>query len=182
MTSFSDKHSDDDPRSTLTRKERASRGGVPSLSPRTRDLSSAYIGQQSTPPSQFCKRESCIPAVPHGMASNKMAMRTLGRCAPLIRAQRLTLRPFSSASASHEKQQPPRVVLNDADITENFLRGTGPGGQKIVRLPPPQLSRSPGTRFLTFFAPNRTKHPARSSSSTRRRASSLNARNPARVP
>jgi len=30
------------------------------------------------------------------------------------------------------KQMPPRPKINEADIEENFLKGSGPGGQKIV--------------------------------------------------
>lgn len=29
---------------------------------------------------------------------------------------------------------PPRPKLDDADITGTYLKGTGPGGQKIVRM------------------------------------------------
>jgi hypothetical protein len=42
-----------------------------------------------------------------------------------------------------EKALPPRLKLLDADITTSYLKGTGPGGQKIVRiylpLPSPHL-------------------------------------------
>lgn len=29
-------------------------------------------------------------------------------------------------------QLPPRIVINEDDIQESFLKGSGPGGQKIV--------------------------------------------------
>ena len=44
---------------------------------------------------------------------------------------RWTLRAFNSMPRLL-KQLPPRPRLDEADITEAFLKGTGPGGQKIV--------------------------------------------------
>lgn len=38
---------------------------------------------------------------------------------------------FSALTAHHEKPLPPRIVVNENEITESFLKGTGPGGQKI---------------------------------------------------
>lgn len=38
---------------------------------------------------------------------------------------------FSTLNVHHEKPLPPRTVINENDITESFLKGTGPGGQKI---------------------------------------------------
>ena len=40
-------------------------------------------------------------------------------------------RTFAVSAATHEKALPPRRKINDNEITESFLRGTGPGGQKI---------------------------------------------------
>ncbi|KAJ5667387.1 hypothetical protein N7507_003251 [Penicillium longicatenatum] len=40
-------------------------------------------------------------------------------------------RPFSTTPALPEKPLPPRLKLNDADLTISYLKGTGPGGQKI---------------------------------------------------
>ncbi|KAI9839356.1 MAG: hypothetical protein M1837_002123 [Sclerophora amabilis] len=46
-------------------------------------------------------------------------------------------RPFSSGSGGSgstallKKQMPSRPQINEADITESFLKGSGPGGQKI---------------------------------------------------
>ncbi|KAI9367588.1 RF-1 domain-containing protein [Aspergillus egyptiacus] len=40
-------------------------------------------------------------------------------------------RALSASSALSEKPLPPRIKLNDADITISYLKGTGPGGQKI---------------------------------------------------
>lgn len=40
-------------------------------------------------------------------------------------------RPFTVLTALHEKPLPPRRVINESEITESFLKGTGPGGQKI---------------------------------------------------
>lgn len=41
------------------------------------------------------------------------------------------VRAFSAQNASLEKPLPPRFKINESDITESFLKGTGPGGQKI---------------------------------------------------
>jgi peptide chain release factor len=38
---------------------------------------------------------------------------------------------FSVPAALHEKPLPPRQVIEESEITESFLKGTGPGGQKI---------------------------------------------------
>jgi protein subunit release factor B len=32
------------------------------------------------------------------------------------------------------KQMPPRPSITEAEISEAFLKGSGPGGQKIVRI------------------------------------------------
>lgn len=42
-------------------------------------------------------------------------------------------RPFTSGNAVAAAQMPPRLVLKEEDIEEAFLKGSGPGGQKIVR-------------------------------------------------
>lgn len=41
------------------------------------------------------------------------------------------VRAFTSSHNALSKSLPPRPVLLDADIIENFLKGSGPGGQKI---------------------------------------------------
>lgn len=40
-------------------------------------------------------------------------------------------RTFSIQSAQLEKPLPPRIVIPEKDIIESFLKGSGPGGQKI---------------------------------------------------
>lgn len=40
-------------------------------------------------------------------------------------------RPFISTPATLSKQLPPRRQILDSEIEENFLKGSGPGGQKI---------------------------------------------------
>jgi len=42
-----------------------------------------------------------------------------------------TKRSFSIYQRKLEKPLPPRQVITEGEITESFLRGTGPGGQKI---------------------------------------------------
>lgn len=43
-----------------------------------------------------------------------------------------SIRPFSCTTQLLGKPMPPRPKLDDADITGTYLKGTGPGGQKIV--------------------------------------------------
>ncbi|KAL1601607.1 hypothetical protein SLS60_006522 [Paraconiothyrium brasiliense] len=44
---------------------------------------------------------------------------------------RTLTRPFTTAPILAAKQLPPRRVILDSEIEENFLKGSGPGGQKI---------------------------------------------------
>ncbi|KAM3423841.1 hypothetical protein BST61_g1239 [Cercospora zeina] len=41
------------------------------------------------------------------------------------------VRTFSTPTALLEKPLPPRIVVPEKDIEETFLKGSGPGGQKI---------------------------------------------------
>lgn len=41
-------------------------------------------------------------------------------------------RLFSLSAPVLDKPLPPRVKINDADLITAYLKGTGPGGQKIV--------------------------------------------------
>lgn len=43
----------------------------------------------------------------------------------------LVLRHFTSQNVAAAAQLPPRLVLKEEDIEEAFLKGSGPGGQKI---------------------------------------------------
>lgn len=45
-------------------------------------------------------------------------------------------RKFTHTPLSLAKPLPPRLKLNDADLTISYLKGTGPGGQKIVSIFP----------------------------------------------
>ncbi|KAF2129003.1 hypothetical protein P153DRAFT_29720 [Dothidotthia symphoricarpi CBS 119687] len=47
---------------------------------------------------------------------------------PLIRAFTTTI---ARNKAAHSKALPPRTPILDSEIVENFLKGSGPGGQKI---------------------------------------------------
>ncbi|BCR88959.1 peptide chain release factor family protein [Aspergillus chevalieri] len=40
-------------------------------------------------------------------------------------------RLFSLSAPAHDKPLPPRLKISDADLTISYLKGTGPGGQKI---------------------------------------------------
>ena len=53
-------------------------------------------------------------------------------CVPR-KVARPELRQFSAISTRQEKQLPPRKPLDENEITESFLQGSGPGGQKINR-------------------------------------------------
>ncbi|KAF7113993.1 hypothetical protein CNMCM5793_006176 [Aspergillus hiratsukae] len=48
-----------------------------------------------------------------------------------INSQRSLHRSFTLASSLSAKQLPPRLKIDDADLTISYLKGTGPGGQKI---------------------------------------------------
>lgn len=55
---------------------------------------------------------------------------------PQLRSSAVTLarnvpRPFSTSGIALAKPLPPRRIFHDNEIIENFLKGTGPGGQKI---------------------------------------------------
>ena len=63
-------------------------------------------------------------------------MLTFSSFRPLIRANflpRSTLRTICVTPITYTKQLPPRLVINENDIEEAFLKGSGPGGQKIVK-------------------------------------------------
>ena len=57
--------------------------------------------------------------------------RTPSRVLTLI--VRLVRRNLSTSHVSAAAQLPPRMIVNERDIEEAFLKGSGPGGQKIVR-------------------------------------------------
>ncbi|CAE7194919.1 hypothetical protein P3342_009761 [Pyrenophora teres f. teres] len=44
---------------------------------------------------------------------------------------RILTRPLHTSHPLLSKSLPPRVPLPDSDLIENFLKGSGPGGQKI---------------------------------------------------
>ena len=46
---------------------------------------------------------------------------------------RVVTRHFTLQNVAAAGQMPPRLVLREEDIEEAFLKGSGPGGQKIVR-------------------------------------------------
>lgn len=55
----------------------------------------------------------------------------LWRPPAVLRTANAVVRTFASSSLRPAKQLPPRRVISDAEIEENFLKGSGPGGQKI---------------------------------------------------
>lgn len=50
-----------------------------------------------------------------------------------VSKQTLPPRTFTSTPILPAKPLPARLKINDADLTISYLKGTGPGGQKIVR-------------------------------------------------
>lgn len=69
------------------------------------------------------------------------------------------------AARNAAARMPPRLVIDEADIEEAFLKGSGPGGQKIVGIFKTRLLRfvtSPANRYPV----PRTKLHAPSNSST----------------
>lgn len=64
----------------------------------------------------------------------KMHPRYISRLRVLVTRQPLqcAVRYFSGAIRI-SKQLPPRPRVDEADIEEAFVKGSGPGGQKIVR-------------------------------------------------
>lgn len=55
----------------------------------------------------------------------------LGSNAAALALVKRSPRAFSIYAAVLEKPLPPRFVVLESDITESFLKGSGPGGQKI---------------------------------------------------
>ncbi|KAJ4316839.1 hypothetical protein N0V94_005252 [Neodidymelliopsis sp. IMI 364377] len=61
-----------------------------------------------------------------------MAMPYFQRITALLRPRHHTLRStFHSSAILHDKPLPPRRIIPESEIIENFLKGSGPGGQKI---------------------------------------------------
>jgi len=101
----------------------------------------------------YIKTFNCFSATP------EMALSFFPRAWICLRCQTKQLLPsktFTTSAIQSVKQLPPRRQIDEADITEVFLCGSGPGGQKIVPLPS-QPSHS--TTLLMF---PRTKQPAQS--------------------
>ena len=75
----------------------------------------------------------------------------------------------------HAKQLPPRPTVEESDIEESFLRGSGPGGQKIV-----SFSNSVSDTIADTHTVCRTKRLQLSSSNIYRQVLSSKVRPPAR--
>jgi hypothetical protein len=52
---------------------------------------------------------------------------------PTKQAYIVVRRGLANSNALATAQFPPRMVIKEDDIEEAFLKGSGPGGQKIVR-------------------------------------------------
>ena len=64
-----------------------------------------------------------------------------------------SFRWLSTSVALAAKRMPPRPTVNEADLEEAFLKGSGPGGQKIVC----SVSRDDGLDSAEHFPRLRTK-------------------------
>ncbi|KAF2790786.1 hypothetical protein K505DRAFT_327339 [Melanomma pulvis-pyrius CBS 109.77] len=60
---------------------------------------------------------------------------SLRRSAPILGLRQSNIHPcprlFTASCRPAAKNLPPRRVIHDSEIEENFLKGSGPGGQKI---------------------------------------------------
>lgn len=74
----------------------------------------------------------------------------------------------------HAKQLPPRPTIEETDLEESFLKGSGPGGQKIVN-----CSNSVSDAIADMDTLRRTKLLQLSSSNTYRQVLSSKVRPPA---
>ncbi|KAF1997185.1 hypothetical protein P154DRAFT_524995 [Amniculicola lignicola CBS 123094] len=73
-----------------------------------------------------------MPPLLHGLSQRCLPARTTLSTAPFRTVLHPLLpRAFTATSLQLSKQMPPRRVILDNEIIENFLRGSGPGGQKI---------------------------------------------------
>lgn len=84
-----------------------------------------------------------------------MHLRRIGICCYPRLAKPTLTRSFTAFSRSLEKPLPPRRIISEDEITESFLKGSGPGGQKINKtssavqlkhLPTGIVVKSQGTR------------------------------------
>lgn len=74
-------------------------------------------------------RSQCLSATTIERGCNAYIMLTLWR--GVRTAQPTTTRRLTTTSILSEKALPPRRKLIETEIEENFLKGSGPGGQKI---------------------------------------------------
>ncbi|CZT23651.1 related to polypeptide chain release factors [Ramularia collo-cygni] len=60
-----------------------------------------------------------------------MSVKRLCSNVAIVAKQNSFVRNFSVFHAHFEKPLPPRMVIPETDLIESFLKGSGPGGQKI---------------------------------------------------
>lgn len=73
--------------------------------------------------------------VPHGPLTSMRAIQFIPIPTPSLYGLSRGERPFALSARTLDKPLPPRLKLNDADLTISYLKGSGPGGQKIVPTP-----------------------------------------------
>jgi protein subunit release factor B len=75
-----------------------------------------------------------LPCTNYDFESDTMAFLSRLPLPRLLQSRATThhaIRTFTTTPSTLEKSLPPRKILLDSDIIENFLHGSGPGGQKI---------------------------------------------------
>lgn len=76
---------------------------------------------------------------------------------PTLAIRRLPVGRLSTSSPWRVKAMPPRPKPPpESELEESFLKGSGPGGQKIVRSPPPFHSSQGPTHIANANAKNKT--------------------------
>lgn len=73
----------------------------------------------------------CLCASQFTCCHRRMLSRAISHNATITASIGQLRRAFSIQQALQEKPLPPRIVIPETDIEESFLKGTGPGGQKI---------------------------------------------------
>ena len=68
----------------------------------------------------------------HGPFWTSRAIRSHLKPGATVSNKQLSPRLFSTSTPILDKPLPPRVKVNDADLITSYLKGSGPGGQKIV--------------------------------------------------
>lgn len=149
------------PRLTSPRGLPRCRQGTPASERRVKLIATPYVNMRSStasPPSPATMRRllARLPCANHNSLSAVAA----------------AARPFTAGAALAKSSLPPRPKPPpDADIEESFLKGSGPGGQKIVRPSRRRISQGPmlTSCFLVPVEQDQLSRPAQAYSHRHRR-------------